>query len=89
MVSARTGIKIGKNLRDYKQDGSVAVGGIGNQERRGPSAVSEKQTNRQPPSGQSLVYQVTQLRTEGVHYRESAGIGPVVLKVVRVTGAAS
>ena len=34
-------------------------------------------------------YQVTQLRTDGVYYRESAGTGPpVVLKVVRVTGAA-
>ncbi|CAN0259758.1 unnamed protein product, partial [Ascophyllum nodosum] len=31
---------------------------------------------------------VTQLRTDGVHCRESVGTGPVVLKVVRVTGAA-
>ena len=29
-----------------------------------------------------------QLRTDGVHCRESAGTGPVVLKVVQVTGAA-
>ena len=43
---------------------------------------------RHPPSGQSRVYQVTQLRTDGVHYRESAGTGPVVLEVVPVTGAA-
>ena len=40
-------------------------------------------------SGQSRVYRVTQLRTNGVHCRESAGTGPVVLKVVvRVTGIA-
>ena len=44
---------------------------------------------RQPPMGQFRVYQVTQLITDGVyHRRESAGTGPVVLKVVRVTGAA-
>ena len=29
-----------------------------------------------------------QLRTDGVHYRESTGTGPVVLKVISVTGAA-
>ena len=40
------------------------------------------------PSGQSRVYRITQLRTDGVHCRESVGTGPVVLKVVRVTGAA-
>ena len=39
-------------------------------------------------SGQSRVYRVTQLRTDGVHYRESAGTGPVVLKVISGTGAA-
>ena len=38
--------------------------------------------NRHTPSGQSRVYRVTQLRTDGVHYRESAGTGPVNLKVV-------
>ena len=38
--------------------------------------------NRCTPSGQSRVYRVTQLRTDGVHCRESAGTGPVVLKVV-------
>ena len=37
---------------------------------------------RWPPSGQSRVYQVTQLRTDGIHCRESAGTGPVNLKVV-------
>ena len=42
----------------------------------------------QPPSGQSRVYQVTQLRTGFVHCRESAGSGPVVLRVVPVAGAA-
>ena len=44
--------------------------------------------NRHTPSGQSRVNRVTQLRTDGVHCREFAGTGPVVLKVVQVTGAA-
>ena len=44
--------------------------------------------NRRTPSGQSRVHRVTQLRTDGVHCRESAGTGPVVLKVVPGTGAA-
>ena len=43
---------------------------------------------RQLPSIQSRVYRVTQPRTEGVHRRESAGTGPVNLKVLLVTGAA-
>ena len=34
------------------------------------------------PPGQSRVYRVTQLRTDGVHCRESVGTGPVNLKVV-------
>ena len=38
--------------------------------------------NRHTPSGQSQVYRVTQLRTDGVHCRESAGTGPVNHKVV-------
>ena len=42
---------------------------------------------RQPPSGQSRVYEVTQLRTDGVHCQESRGTRPVVLKVVPVAGA--
>ena len=33
-------------------------------------------------------HRVTQLRTDGVHCRESAGTGPVYLKIVLVTGAA-
>ena len=37
---------------------------------------------RHTPSGQSRVYRFTQLRTDGVHCRESAGTGPVNLKVV-------
>ena len=41
-----------------------------------------------PPLGQSRVCRVTQLRTDDLHCRESAGTGPVVLKVVPVTGAA-
>ena len=44
--------------------------------------------NRHTPSGQSRVYQVAQLRTDGVHCRGHAGAGPAVIKVVRVTGAA-
>ena len=44
--------------------------------------------NRHTPSVQSRVYRVTQLRTDGVHCRESAGTGPVFLKVVPVTSAA-
>ena len=45
--------------------------------------------NRHTPSGQYRVYRLTQLRTNGVHCREVAGTGPVVLKViVPVTGAA-
>ena len=39
-------------------------------------------SNRHTPSGQSRVYRVTQLHTDGVHCRESAGTGPVNLKVV-------
>ena len=38
--------------------------------------------NRHTQSGQSRVFRVTQLRTDGVHYRESAGTEPVNLKVV-------
>ena len=38
--------------------------------------------NRHTPSGQSRVYRVTHLRTDDVHYRESAGTGPVDFKVV-------
>ena len=42
----------------------------------------------QPPSGQSRVYRVAQMRTDGVHCQESAGtVVPVVLKVVPVNGA--
>ena len=38
--------------------------------------------NRHTPSGQSQVYRVTQLRTDGVHSRESTGTRLVNLKVV-------
>ena len=38
--------------------------------------------NSHTPSGQSRVYRVTQLRTDGVHCRESAGTGSVNVKVV-------
>ena len=43
---------------------------------------------RQPASGQSQVYRVTQLRADGIYCRKSAGTGPVVLEVVPVTAAA-
>ena len=38
--------------------------------------------NRHTPLGQSRVYRVTQLCTDGVHCREFADTGPVNLKVV-------
>ena len=38
--------------------------------------------NCHTPSGQSRNYRVTQLHTDSVHCRESAGTGPVNLKVV-------
>ena len=38
--------------------------------------------NRHTPSGQSRVDRVTQLSSSFVHCRESAGTGPVNLKVV-------
>ena len=44
--------------------------------------------NRHTPSGPPRIYRVTQLRNDGVHCRESAGTGPVVLKVVPGKGAA-
>ena len=47
-----------------------------------PSSAAASIWNRHTPSGQSRVYQVTQLRTDGVHCRESDGTGPVNLKVV-------
>ena len=52
------------------------------------SAAASMHLYRHTPSSQSRVYWVTQLRTDGVHCRESVGTGPVVLKVVPVTGAA-
>ena len=36
--------------------------------------------NRHTPSGQSRVYWVTQLHTDGVHCRKLAGTGPVAVK---------
>ena len=38
--------------------------------------------NRHTPSGQSRVYGVTQLRTDGVHCRKSTGTRPVNLKLI-------
>ena len=52
------------------------------------SAAASIYLYRRTPSGQSRVYRVAQLRTDGVHCRNSAGTGPVVLKVVPGTGAA-
>ena len=53
---------------------------------RDPSRVPRRRPfiylNRHTPQGQSRVYRVTQLPTDGVHCRESAGTGPVNLKVV-------
>ena len=49
---------------------------------RDSSRVPRRRPFRHTPSGQSRVYWVTQLRTDGVHCRESAGTGPVNLKVV-------
>ena len=48
------------------------------------SATVSIYLNRQPPSGQSRVYQATQLRTDAVHWRESVGTRPVVVVVVVV-----
>ena len=44
--------------------------------------------NCHTPSGHPRIYWFTQMRTDGVHCRESAGTGPVVLKLISVTGAA-
>ena len=52
-----------------------------------PPAIVEL-VQHHTPSGQSRVYRVMQLRTDCVDCRVSVGTGPVVLKVVRVTGAA-
>ena len=52
------------------------------------SATAFIYLNLQPTSGQSRVDPVVHLRTDCVHGREIAGVGPVVLKVIRVTGAA-
>ena len=47
------------------------------------AAASFHLFNRRTPSGQSRVCRVTQLRTDGVHCRESsAGTGPVNLNVI-------
>ena len=51
------------------------------------STAAPKYLNRHTPSSQSQVYRVTQLRTDDVHCRKSAGTRPVVLNVVPVTGA--
>ena len=52
------------------------------------SAAASINLYHHTPSGQSRVYWVTQLRSDGVYYRESAGSGPVVFKIVPVTGDA-
>ena len=48
-------------------------------------SVTASNLFRQPPLGQSRVYQATQLRTDDVRRQESAGSGSVVFKVARVT----
>ena len=69
----------------YTQAGSGAYS-------RDSSPVSRRRPfiyfNCHIPSSQPRVHRVMQLRTDGVHCRGSAGIGPVFLKVVPVTGAA-
>ena len=45
-------------------------------------------SNRHTSSGQSRVYRVTQLRTDDIHCRESAGTGPVNLSRQFRTSAA-
>ena len=52
------------------------------------SAAASIYSKRLTPSPQSRVYRVMQLLTDDLHCRESAGTGPVVLKIVPVTGAA-
>ena len=53
------------------------------------STVASIYSYLQPSLDQSRVYQITKLCTDGVHCRRGyAGIGPLVLKVVPVTGAA-
>ena len=49
---------------------------------RPPQSLNDSHLNRRTPSGQSRVYRITQLRTDGVHCRESAGTGPLNLKIV-------
>ena len=51
------------------------------------SAAASIYLYHQKPSGQSRVYRVTQLRTDGVQCQESAGSVPVDVKVVPVAGA--
>ena len=54
---------------------------------RVPRRRSFTYLNRHTPSGHSRVYRViTQLRTDGVHCRQSAGTGPVNLKKVVPNG---
>ena len=52
------------------------------------SAAASIYLYRLPPSSQSRVNPVTQMRTDVVHCRQFAGAGPVVLNVVPVTDAA-
>ena len=52
------------------------------------SAAASIYLYRHTPSDQSRVDWVMQLRTHGVHCRESAGTGPVVPSVVPILGAA-
>ena len=54
-----------------------------------PSTFRERaHLYRKPPSGQSGVYRVTQVRADGVHRRHSKGTRSIVLKITRVTDAA-
>ena len=42
---------------------------------------------RQPPLSQSRINRVTHLHTDGVYCREYDGTRPIILEVVRITGA--
>ena len=82
--------KMNTSLFAFAPENLVSLGGFGKPVPRQPAHLHTQAGsgvhlfiyNYHTPSGQSRVYRVTQLRTDGVHCRESAGKGPVNLKVV-------
>jgi len=79
-------------LSAFVPENLVSRDGFGSPVRRQPAhlhthaesgACRREFLNSHTPSGQSQVHQVTQLRTDGIHCRESAGTGPLNLKVVQ------